>query len=491
MAYPNGRPPWLRRRDPGAATPVGDDQPLNDGPVDEIDEVVDLFAALETDLDDQETDSAATSITSEDDFAAFVTPELQSAYGLEIAPVFDLIPRPYQEESIAAWARHDGRGVIVLPTGAGKTVVALTIAARLGLRTLVVVPTIDLLTQWRQALSDRLGYPLSEVGVIGGGKRTLRDLTVITYDSAAMSHRDLRGFGLLVVDEVHHLPARAYRAIAGKVNAPFRLGLSATPERTDEGHLSLDHLIGPIVYRRSPAELARDQHIASYKEKRFFVDLSSDEQLRYDRLMAEYKWYLASRRGNLGRPEGIFVEMIRRSGHDPAARSALRAHQQARMIALNAEAKIAKVVELLEKHRDDKVIVFSEYNAMVDILSERLILPSITYRTPLPERRQILERFRGGEYGKLVTGRVLNEGVDVPDANVAIVVSGSSATREYIQRLGRVLRPKLTDAMLYELITRRTTEGRSARKRRPSDEIDPERRARRLTAARAEGAEFE
>jgi superfamily II DNA or RNA helicase len=160
------------------------------------------------------------------------------------------------------------------------------------------------------------------------------------------------------------------------------------------------------------------------------------------------------------------------------------------MIALNAEAKIATVVELLEKHRDDKVIVFSEYNAMVDVLSERLLLPSITYRTALPERRQILDRFRGGEYGKLVTGRVLNEGVDVPDANVAIVVSGSSATREYIQRLGRVLRPKTTDAMLYELVTRRTTEGRSARKRRPADEVDPNRRSRRFAAARAEAIEL-
>jgi superfamily II DNA or RNA helicase len=490
MGRPNGRPPWLRRRDPGPETPNQEDQTLTDGPVDEVEELVDLFAALADSAEGEESDSDATAAASADVVDALVTPELDAKFGLERSPVIDLTPRPYQEESIAAWARHDGRGVIVLPTGAGKTVVALTIAARLGLRTLVVVPTIDLLTQWRQSLSDRLGYPLSEVGVIGGGRRTHRDLTVITYDSAAMPHRDLSGFGLLVVDEVHHLPARAYRAISGKVNAPFRVGLSATPERSDDGHLDLDHLIGPVVFRRSPAELARQQFIASYKEKRLFVDLTADEQLRYDRLMAEYKWYLASRRGSLGRPEGVFVEMIRRSGHDPAARSALRAHQQARMIALNAEAKIATVVELLEKHRDDKVIVFSEYNAMVDVLSERLLLPSITYRTALPERRQILDRFRGGEYGKLVTGRVLNEGVDVPDANVAIVVSGSSATREYIQRLGRVLRPKTTDAMLYELVTRRTTEGRSARKRRPADEVDPNRRSRRFAAARAEAIEL-
>lgn len=398
--------------------------------------------------------------------ANLVSTEQRARFGLERPPVSELVLRPYQDDAIASWAKHDGRGVIVLPTGAGKTVVALGLAAKLGLRTLVVVPTIELLQQWRGALAQHLGYPLDAVGIVGGGKRTVRDLTVITYDSAAMPIRRLDGFGLIVVDEVHHLPARAYRAIAGKVNAPFRLGLSATPERSDDGHLALDHLIGPIVFRRSPAELARDRHIADYDEKRIFVNLTDDERLRYDQLMAEYRWYLASRRGSLGRPEGMFVELIRRSGSDPAARSALRAHHQARMIALNAEAKIAKVEELLRKHRDDKVIVFSEYNAMVDILSERLLLPSITYRTAPVERRAVLDGFRAGDYSKLVTGRVLNEGVDVPDANVAIVVSGSSATREYIQRLGRVLRPKASRAKLYELVSRKTTEGRSVRKRR-------------------------
>ncbi|HYO29392.1 MAG TPA: DEAD/DEAH box helicase [Thermomicrobiales bacterium] len=418
-------------------------------------------------------------------------PGIAGRHGLTRPPKLAMSPRPYQDEAITSWLREGGRGVVVLPTGAGKTMVAMMAVARAGVRALVVVPTIELLQQWQATLAERLGYPLSEIGVVGGGKRTVRDLTVITYDSAAMPSRRLDGFGLLVVDEVHHLPARAYRAIAGKVNAPFRLGLSATPERSDGGHRDLDRLIGPVVYRKDAWELARDQHIASYDEKRLFVDLGTEEQGRYDQLMAEYRWYIASHRGSLGSPQTMFTEMIRRSGHDPAARSALRAHHQARMIALNADAKLGRTVELLEKHRDDKVIVFSEYNAMVDILAERLLLPAITYKTPLPERRQILERFRDGSYSKLVTGRVLNEGVDVPDANVAVVVSGSSATREYIQRLGRVLRPKKERALLYELITRRTTEGKSARKRRPAVPIDPDRRQRRLDDVSPEFVEVE
>jgi len=114
----------------------------------------------------------------------------------------------------------------------------------------------------------------------------------------------------------------------------------------------------------------------------------------------------------------------------------------------------------------DQVILFSEYNPVVEQISRRFCLPSITYKTPAEERRIILERFRTGQYSKLVTGRVLNEGVDVPDCRVAIIVSGNSTKREYIQRLGRVLRPKLEQALLYELVTTGTTEEEMAKRRR-------------------------
>jgi superfamily II DNA or RNA helicase len=332
-------------------------------------------------------------------------------------------------------------------------------------RTLVIVPTIELLRQWHDGLVKHLGLPVELVGVVGGGERRLGPITVMTYDSAAMPQRKLAEFGLLIVDEVHHLPAPTYRRIAAKTAAPWRLGLSATPERSDGMHEELATLIGPEVYRRRPADLSREGHIAAYQQRRVFVDLSAQERYRYDALMAEYKWFLATQRRNLMRGN-LFDELIKRSAFDPAARRALQAHHQARLIALNAEEKVDTVAQLLRKHREEKVLIFSEYNAMVGILSRRLCLPSITYRTDPEERRLILERFRAGRYSKLASGRVLNEGVDVPDANVAIVVSGSSATREHIQRLGRVLRPKAQEAVLYEIISRRTTEGRASRARR-------------------------
>jgi superfamily II DNA or RNA helicase len=397
--------------------------------------------------------------------AASLDEELLERFALPAPPVLDVRPRPYQQDAVRNWLANAGRGVVVLPTGSGKTIVAFMALEQVPVRTLVIVPTIELLRQWHDGIIQHLGLQPDLVGVVGGGERRLAPITVMTYDSAAMPQRALADYGLLVVDEVHHLPAPTYRRIVAKTAAPWRLGLSATPERADGSHEDLSGLIGPEVYRRQPAQLAQEGHIAAYQQRRLFVDLLPQERYRYDALMAEYKWFLATRRSQFMHGN-LFEELIRLSAFDPAARRALQAHHQARLIALNAEGKIDSVAQLLQKHREAKVLVFSEYTAMVTALSRRLALPAITYRTDPEERRLILERFRAGRYSKLASGRVLNEGVDVPDANVAIVASGSSSKREHIQRLGRVLRPKPGEAVLYEIITRRTTEGRASRTRR-------------------------
>lgn len=426
----------------------------------------DLFAALDIDGDD---DRAGDETTSPDDDASLLpAAALREPYALPFTPHLDLMPRPYQRDAVDAWLRTGGCGIVVLPTGAGKTIVAFDAVARLGVRTLVVVPTIELLRQWHTETVARLGAPDGVVGMIGGGERVYGSITIITYDSAAMPRRRLDGYGLLIFDEAHHLPAQSYRTIASKCRAPWRLGLSATIERADGRHAELEQLIGPLVYERHPEELAAQRHIASYRERRIYVDLTPEEEVRYETLMAEWRWYVATRRAQLGGGgEGLFAALVRRSGFDPAARRALRAHHEARLVALNATAKLERIEELLQHHQRDKVIVFSEYTDMVDRISRTLFLPAITYRTPTAERRAILGGFRAGDFTKIVTGRVLNEGVDVPDANVAIVASGSASLREYVQRLGRVLRPKPDEALLYELVSRRTTERNAARRRRP------------------------
>jgi superfamily II DNA or RNA helicase len=381
---------------------------------------------------------------------------------LEPAPRLAITPRVYQEDALTAWTEAEGRGVVVLPTGAGKTVVALMAIARAAVRPLIVVPTLELLKQWREALQRQLGLPAEAVGEVGGGVRSIGPATVITYDSAWRRPRDLRDFGLLIFDEVHHLPSASYRRIAEASRSPFRLGLTATPERADLRHEDLERLVGPVVYRRSPAELAHGRHIARFRQERLFIDLTDEEEYQYHHLMSRFQWYMA--RSHF-RGQG-FQQLVLRAASDPAARDALRCHAQARQVALNAAGKAEQVLALLRRHADDRVLVFCEYTSVVDSLSRRLLLPSVTYRTPAVERRRTLQRFRGGEYTKLVTGRVLNEGVDVPDANVAIVVSGSATPREQIQRLGRVLRPKEDEAVLYEIIARGTCEERAARARK-------------------------
>jgi superfamily II DNA or RNA helicase len=375
-------------------------------------------------------------------------------------------PRPYQKEALAGWLAAESAGVIILPTGAGKTFVAAMAIHQTGLWTLAVVPTLDLLQQWRVALTASLSLSADDIGIFGGGEKELKPITIITYDSAALYIRELKRFGLLVWDECHHLPAPTYRLIAEGAFTPLRLGLSATPERSDMTHLDLDQLIGPEVYRRSPAELTEGRYLAQYKEHRIPIALSPEDEIRYAEQHKIYRNFLQRRRIIIRTPEDFQRKLVYLSARDPEARAALLAWRETRNISMNTPAKYVEIERLLKRHADDQVILFSEYNVVVDEISRRFCLPNITYKTPTEERRAILERFRSGQYTKLVTGRVLNEGVDVPDCRVAIIVSGNSTKREYIQRLGRVLRPKEGEALLYELITGGTTEENIAKRRK-------------------------
>jgi superfamily II DNA or RNA helicase len=375
-------------------------------------------------------------------------------------------PRPYQEDALTAWRAEGCRGVVVLPTGSGKTLVGALAIAEVELATLVVVPTIDLLRQWQRALAEALGRAPGEIGVYGGGAHEVQPITIITYESAALHPELLRRFGLLIFDECHHLPAQTYRQIAEGAFTPLRLGLSATPERADEEHLALDRLIGPEVYRRAPDELSAARYLASYDEQQLTVALSAEDAVRYEAARAGYNAYLRQRRIVITSPADFQRKVLWASARDPDARAAMLAWREARSLAMNAPAKLALLEELFACHTGERVLVFSEYNALVEQVSQRFYIPAITHKTATEERRLILERFRAGRYMRLVTGRVLNEGVDIPDCGVAIIVSGNATRREYIQRLGRVLRPKETRATLYELVTEGTTEERVSERRR-------------------------
>jgi superfamily II DNA or RNA helicase len=372
--------------------------------------------------------------------------------------------RDYQMEALSAWQSAENRGVLELPTGSGKTVVAIVAMATLAESTLIVVPTIDLLDQWHRELQAEFG---EQIGQLGGGEQRIEPITISTYDSAYLRAEDLGNrFGLVVFDEVHHLGAEGYQQIARLLAAPARLGLTATFERPDGAHETTAELVGPVVYRRD-AEALAGNHLAAFDIKRISVALTPEERERYDRLQGVFTQYLAA--SNLQMRSGAdYQKLVMRSGNDPRARKALLAKQQARKVMMNAERKVERLADIFARHREDRVIVFTAHTDLVYRLSERFLIPAITHETSADERRRILDRFRTGRYSRIVAANVLDEGVDVPDANVAVVLSGSGSEREFTQRLGRVLRPKADQgrALLYELVSAETAEEQVAERRR-------------------------
>ena len=378
-------------------------------------------------------------------------------------------PRPFQTEALDAWRAAQGRGVVVLPTGAGKTEVALLALDAVRRDTLVVAPTLDLVAQWHRLLRDRLRR---EIGVIGGGDYLVEPVTVSTYDSAFihMEHLGAR-FGLVVFDECHHLPGAAYALAAQHCLAPYRLGLTATPERADGRHAELAPLIGPLVYRRQVRDLAGD-YLAEYSVERILVELTGDERRAYDEARGIYREFVVGQGIRMSDPDG-WSQFIIRSSQSAEGRRAMAAYQRQKQLAFAAPSKLDYVEDLLHRHRRDRALLFTERNDAAYALSHRFLAPIITHQTKVSERALILEDFAAGVYNALVTSKVLNEGVDMPAANVGIVISGSGSVREYVQRLGRILRKQGDKkAVLYELVANETSEVFTSDRRRERDADD-------------------
>jgi superfamily II DNA or RNA helicase len=380
-------------------------------------------------------------------------------------------PYRHQQEALTAWLNNHQRGVVVLPTAAGKTYLAQLAMQATQQETLVIVPTLDLMHQWYTHLVA--AFPDIEVGLLGGGSRDRSPILVSTYDSAAIQAENLGNrYGLLVFDECHHLPSDFNRAIAELSLAPYRLGLTATPERSDGRHADLQQLIGLEVYRKRPDELS-GHALARHEIIQIKVQLSQQERDRYNALIQERNTFLRTANIRLGSLDG-WQQFVQQSARSPAGRRAMMAHRDARAIALGNDGKLKLLADLLAKHYPERVLIFTNDNATVYRISQDFLIPAITHQTPVKERHTILQRFRAGDYKTLVTSHVLNEGVDVPDARVAIILSGTGSSREYIQRLGRILRKGQTAekfAILYEVIAEDTAEENTSQRRREPPQL--------------------
>jgi superfamily II DNA or RNA helicase len=343
--------------------------------------------------------------------------------------------------------------------------------------TVVIVPTLDLLEQWRRRVAEDLGV---EVGVYGGGENTLKAVTVATYDSAFLRASELGNrFSLLVFDEVHHLPAESFRQIAEMFTAPYRLGLTATYERDDMLHLELPRLIGGVVYRLDPEDLA-GRYLSDYTVERINVELTEKEKEEYRRNYRQFTDYLEKNRIWMRTPMD-FQRFIMRTSRDPEARRALLARNRAVKVAFDSEAKLDRLEGILRENPDERVLVFTQHNDLVYRISKRFLLPFITHTTAKEERYEVLKGFREGRFRAIATSKVLDEGIDVPEASIGVIVSGTGSSREFVQRLGRLLRKSegKGKARLIELVSRETSETRTSSRRKRA-------RGRRRAESKAE-----
>lgn len=384
---------------------------------------------------------------------------------LELVPSVEMPPYEHQEAALASWQEAGRQGVVVLPTASGKTYLAQLAMQATGRSTLIVVPTLDLMHQWYAHL--KAVFPDIEVGLLGGGSRDKTPILVATYDSATI-HAETLGnkYGLLIFDECHHLPSDFYRVIAEYAIAPFRLGLTATPDRSDGRHSDLNSLIGPTVFSRKPEELV-GAALAEHKIVKILVKLSPGERVKYDEFIKIRNEFLKQSNLKLSSLDG-WKQFVMMSARSPSGRRAMLAHREAKEIAHCTEGKLRILADLLAQHYPQPTLIFTADNATVYRISQEFLIPSITHQTPVKERHDILQRFRTGEYKTLVASHVLNEGVDVPDARIAIILSGTGSEREYIQRLGRILRKGSEQkklAILYEVITENTSEERTSERR--------------------------
>jgi len=302
------------------------------------------------------------------------------------------------------------------------------------------------------------------MGRYGDGDRQLAPVTVSTFESAwRHMHRLGDRFDLLVVDEAHHFGAGQRDEALEMSTAPLRLGLTATP-RPAEAAGRAPRLLGPVVYELAMRELA-GEYLAPFDVVRLSLGLSAAERRAYDADDRVFRTAFDTfRRASWG---ASWQDFVRWAGPTPEGRAALEAWRRSRSRLAWTEAKARALAVLLARHATSRVLVFTADNATAYRVARRHLIMPITCDIRRAERDDALARFRRGELRALVSSRVLNEGLDVPDAEVGILVGGAHGGREYVQRVGRLLRPaRGKRALVYELVTRDTAEVRQADRRR-------------------------
>jgi superfamily II DNA or RNA helicase len=341
--------------------------------------------------------------------------------------------RSYQSEAIESWCAAGGRGVVVLPTGAGKTRLAIAVIEGLNRTALILVPTRVLLHQWRAALRE-VGVPAS--GQWGDGTLRTERITVSTYHAALIHMRTFGGsFHLVVVDECHHFVTRSYASLLAQSTAPLALGLSATPPR-DEGLENFRDAFGGIVFERRPADI--QNHLAKFVrvEERVPVPSALARELVEGRKAGAEVLAQARVAGRMATPADV-AKLLR--GRRPMAQKWL-AWLAAREALSRWEGLVLATELAIQRHAIGRFVVFAESTALAVRIACRLVVPCFVTGIDAQERTLAMQGFKEGRVRGVVSCRVLNEGFDLPGVDTCLIVGSVRSETEYVQRLGRALR---------------------------------------------------
>jgi superfamily II DNA or RNA helicase len=379
--------------------------------------------------------------------------------------------RPYQEAALAAWRLAGRKGIVVLPTGSGKTHVALAAAGAIQTPAMYLVPTRALMGQWVAALREVYD---GDISCFGDGERAVGPVTVATFASA-YRHMTALGdhFGLLVVDEVHHFGHGLFDEALEMSIAPLRLGLTATPPAPGPARDRLAGLVGPVVFQIGVAELA-GTWLAPFSRVTWTLDLDPDEREEHGRLTAVYREALRAFSG--GRLDASWQDFLRHASRSDEGRLGVAAWRRARRLLAYPRCKQRALARLLARHHDQRTLVFVADNDTAYAVARQFLIAPLTCDIGRDERQRTLDAFREGRLRALVSAQVLNEGVDVPEAEVGIIVGARFGEREHVQRVGRLLRPRPgKQAVVHELVVKRTAEVGAAGRR--WDSLAPRRRS--------------
>jgi superfamily II DNA or RNA helicase len=369
--------------------------------------------------------------------------------------------RPYQQAAYDAWHEAGRRGLVVMPTGSGKTRVAFAALAATRTPALCLVPTRALLQQWVAELGK---YHRGPIGIFGDGQRSLAPITVATFASA---HRNMPllgdRFGLLIVDEAHHFGNARHDEALDMSIAPLRLGLTATPPAPGPVLARIGTLIGPIRFDLKVSDLQEDA-LAPFDRITQPLWLEPEEQRSYDDLRTLYRGAFSAFR--ITHPTAQWDDFIRLAANTEDGRRAIAAWRSCQRLLAFPRCKQQALANWLRRLSDRKTLIFvADNDTAYRVAREHLLMP-LTCEIGRKERSLMLEHFRTGAIRALVSAQVLNEGIDVPDADVGIVVAGRRGEREHTQRVGRLLRPSHGKrALVVELVVQQSTEVQSADKR--------------------------